>query len=215
MGYIRARAAEGTIIGIGHTAAGAPLIAEAVDAGARLSTHLGNGSHAMVERLDNYVWAQMAEDRLWASLIFDGYHLPPPVMKVMLRAKGVGRALLVSDAVALAGLPPGVYDSQVGKIELHEDGRLSVYGTPYLAGSVSNLTTGVANAVVEGGLSLADAVKLASANPAQLLGLDGPGGRGSVRVGATADLTVFGFDPPGKSIVVEQTIVRGEVVYER
>ena len=214
--YIRALSAQGTLVGIGHTAASPSLIREAADAGARLSTHLGNGCSAVLPRLDNHIWAQLADDRLWASLIFDGHHLPPEVMKVMLRAKGLGRALLVSDSVALAGAAPGTYDTPVGgKVELAADGRLSLAGSGYLAGSASPLKTGLRNAMVHGGVSLADAVKLTSTNPAQLLGLGGPSGRGTLRAGATADVVVLSLNQQTKELTVEMTVVSGSIVYRR
>ena len=157
---------------IGHTAATVEQIRAAVDAGARLSTHLGNGSHSVLPRLENYVWEQMADDRLFASLIFDGHHLPPAVMKVMVRSKGMRRALLVSDSVALAGSPPGVYETLVGsRVELETTGRLNLYGKPYLAGSLSSLLDGVSNGMALAGLSLVDCVRMASVNPARLLRL--------------------------------------------
>ncbi len=214
--YIGALAREGVVVALGHTAAVEDRIRAAVDAGARLSTHLGNGAHARLARHPNYIWAQLAEDRLAASLIFDGHHLPPAVMKAMLRAKGVERALLVSDAVAVAGLPPGVYETPVGgTVELLPSGRLTIPGTPYLAGSASTLGEGVANALRHAGATLAEAVRLATANPARLLRLDGPDGRDAVRAGKAADLTVFGIDPATQDLTVELTIVRGRIVYRR
>ncbi len=213
--YTRALAAEGTVIAIGHTAASPALVREAADAGARLSTHLGNGCHALLPRLDNPIWAQLAEDRLWGSFIFDGHHLPPEVMKVMLRAKGLARALLVSDSVALAGAPPGSYESPVGgRVELGADGRLSLAGSGFLAGSASPLRAGARNAMVHAGVGLRAAMKLVAANPARLLGLGGPSGRGSVRVGKAADIVVFRLDQETKELTVEMTVVAGSVVYE-
>jgi N-acetylglucosamine-6-phosphate deacetylase len=213
--YIRALAAQGTVMAIGHTGASPALVREAVDAGARLSTHLGNGCHALLPRLENPIWAQLAEDRLWASFIFDGHHLPPEVMKVVLRAKGLARALLVSDSVALAGAPPGSYESPIGgRVELGEDGRLSLAGSGFLAGSASPLRVGVRNAMVHAGVGLGAAVRLASANPARLLGLAGRSGRGSVRVGKVADIVVFRLDQETKELTVEMTVVAGSVVYE-
>lgn len=214
--YIAAIAAEGVSVAIGHTAADGERIRAAVDAGARLSTHLGNGSHAMIPRHPNYIWDQLAEDRLAASFIFDGHHLPPAVMKSMLRAKGLDRAILASDAVAVAGLPPGVYETAIGGgVELLPSGRLTLLGTPYLAGSAGSLLDGVANAVRHAGASLADAVRLVTANPAWLLGLDGPDGRGGVRSGAVADLVAFRVDPATQELTVGLTVVGGEVVYRR
>ena len=214
--YIGALAREGVVVALGHTAAAEERIRAAVDAGARLSTHLGNGAHARLARHPNYIWAQLAEDRLAASLIFDGHHLPPAVMKTMLRAKGIERAILVSDAVAVAGLPPGLYETPVGgTVELLPNGRLTIPGTPYLAGSASTLGEGVANALRHAGATLAEAVRLATANPARLLRLDGPDGRDTVRAGKAADLTVFAIDPATRDLTVELTVVRGAVVYRR
>ena len=216
LGFISARAAEGVVAAIGHTAAPPALLAEAVTAGARLSTHLGNGSHALLPRLDNYLWAQLADDRLWASFVFDGHHLPPAVMKVVLRAKPPGKAVLVSDSVALAGLPPGPYRSTVGgEVELGPDGRLSLAGTPYRAGAAASLSRGVANAVNQAGVPLARALRAASANPARLLGLTRSDGRGRLRPGARADLVVFGFEPGDADLRVDMTVVAGTVVYQR
>lgn len=214
--YIRAVTSEGVLVAIGHTAADGEQIRAAVDAGARLSTHLGNGAHSQIRRHPNYIWDQLADDRLSASLIFDGHHLPPPVMKVMLRAKTIERAILISDAVAVSGMPPGVYETPVGgKVELLPNGRLNLYGTSYLAGSASSLPDGIANALRYGGITLADAVRLVSRNPARLLRLDGPRGLGSVYPGATADLTLFRIDPVSGDFLIEQTIVSGTTVYRR
>jgi N-acetylglucosamine-6-phosphate deacetylase len=206
--------AEGVVIAIGHTAASAEQIRAAVDAGARLSTHLGNGAHAQIARHPNYIWEQLAEDRLAASLIFDGHHLPPAVMRSALRAKGVEQAILVSDVVAVGGLPAGTYKvAGSEKVELLPNGRLVLQGTPYLAGATCLLPQGIANAVTFAGVTLREAIRLATANPARLLSIDGPTGRGSVRAGAAADLTVFRFDESAGNLTIESTIVGGEVVY--
>jgi N-acetylglucosamine-6-phosphate deacetylase len=214
--FIAQVTASGSIVAIGHTAASGEQLDAAVKAGARLSTHLGNGSHAMLPRHTNYVWDQLADDRLWAGLIFDGHHLPPPLMRVFLRAKGSGRCVLVSDAVAIAGLPPGVYDSPIGgTVELLPNGRLNLAGTPYLAGSASTLLDGIANALRFTDATLADAIAMTATNPARLLGLDRREGRGRVAAGGAADLTVFSIDPVAGTVRVEMTIVAGSVVYQR
>jgi N-acetylglucosamine-6-phosphate deacetylase len=214
--YIRAVSKDNVIVSIGHTAASEEQIRVAVTAGARLSTHLGNGAHAKITRHPNYIWAQLAEDRLMASIICDGHHLPPAVMKTMLRAKGVERTILISDAVAVAGLAPGVYDTQVGgKVELLQSGRLTLFGTPYLAGSVSSLRECITNVRRYAHISLPEAIRMASSNPARLLGLDVREKRGALRSGSSADLTLFRIDPATEEIVIEATIVHGEYVYER
>ena len=178
-------------------------------AGARLSTHLGNGSHAVLPRHPNYLWDQLAEDRLWASLIVDGHHLPPAAVKTFLRAKGLGRALLVSDAVHVAGLPPGRYELMGGAVEVGASGRVSLAGTPYLAGSSLRLCDALPNAMAFAGISLAEAVDLASLNPARLLGIAGD--RGRLEVGQPADLILFGLN--GAELRLAATVAAGEVVY--
>ncbi|MCE9532416.1 MAG: N-acetylglucosamine-6-phosphate deacetylase, partial [Planctomycetes bacterium] len=89
------------VVAIGHTAANGQQIRDAIAAGARLSTHLGNGSHAMLPRHDNYIWEQLAADELWASLIPDGHHLPPALVKSIVRVKTPARAIITCDASSL------------------------------------------------------------------------------------------------------------------
>jgi N-acetylglucosamine-6-phosphate deacetylase len=168
--FIERLARDGMVVAIGHTLATPNELIRAVDAGATLSTHLGNGAPSTLPRHPNVIWEQLAEDRLFASAIFDGHHLPTSVMKILVRAKGIDRLILTSDATALARMPPGVYDDQLGgAVELHADGRLSLLGTPYLAGSASSLKDGVENAVRLAGCTLAQACRFASANPDRLL----------------------------------------------
>jgi N-acetylglucosamine-6-phosphate deacetylase len=214
IGYIEAITADGVVASIGHTAATSEQVRAAVAAGARFSTHLGNGAHALIARHPNYIWDQLADDRLMAGFIFDGQHLPPSVMKTVVRAKGIERTILVSDAIEIAGLAPGVYSSSIGgRVELAASGRVNLVGTPYLAGSSASLVECLGNAIRFAGLTVSDAVRLISANPARLLAVDGPGGRGTVRAGMGADLTVFRVAPDGQ-IIVERTVVGGQTVYE-
>lgn len=182
--FISRVTADGVVVALGHTAATTEQRREAVEAGARLSTHLGNGSHALLPRHANYVWDQRGDDRLSASLIFDGHHLPPPLMKIFLRAKGIARGILISDAVAIAGLPPGTYTSEGGgAVELLPSGRLNLAGTPYMAGSASVLPEGVTHALLDTDATLAEAITMAATNPARLLGLDLKEGRGTLSEG--------------------------------
>ncbi|HEX4592092.1 MAG TPA: N-acetylglucosamine-6-phosphate deacetylase, partial [Gemmataceae bacterium] len=109
LSFIERIAATGVVVSIGHAAATPEQIRAAVAAGARLSTHLGNGSHTVLPRHPNYIWEQLAADELWASVIADGQHLPPSVLKAILRVKSPARTVLISDAGSLAGLPPGRY----------------------------------------------------------------------------------------------------------
>jgi N-acetylglucosamine-6-phosphate deacetylase len=201
---------NGIIPAIGHTAAGRADLLSAVRAGARISTHLGNGSHAMIPRHHNYIWEQLALDDLWASLIVDGHHLPPAVVKVFVRAKGPQRCVLTSDAVWLAGLTPGVYQLLDHTVELTPERKVQLIGTPYLAGSAIDLATAVGNAVAFAGVSLDQAVQMASRHAAQLLGRPDIGG---LTPGQAADVVVASWDVEAARLEVLQTIVGGEVVH--
>ncbi len=185
--YIAALVHRGVQVAIGHTHASPEQIAIAVDAGACLSTHLGNGVAEEIHRHRNPIWSQLADDRLTATFIADGQHLPASVLKTMLRAKGKQRSILVSDSVALAGMPAGTYTTPVGgQVELRPDGRLCMAGSNLLAGSTASLVQCVGNMVRMIDIPLSDALKMATVNPGRHVG-----GRGQLAVGARADLMRF------------------------
>jgi N-acetylglucosamine-6-phosphate deacetylase len=204
--FIERLTASGVVVALGHTAASGPRIRDAVSAGARLSTHLGNGAHALLPRHDNYVWEQLAEDRLWASIICDGQHLPPAVIKCILRVKTPSRTILTCDASSLAGLPPGRYREWEQEFEVLPAGRVVLPGTGYLAGSWHFTDTCLANAVCHGGVTLRDAVDMAGARPRELLGLEPR----TLEVGAPADLMLLA-DGPGETPRVTATVIGGTV----
>jgi N-acetylglucosamine-6-phosphate deacetylase len=204
--YIRKLSAHGVHCSIGHTHASPEQIRNAVNAGAALSTHLGNGIAGLIPRHTNPIWSQLSEDRLTAMLIADGHHLPPDAIKVMIKAKGVSRAILVSDAVALGGLPAGVYDAPIGgRVKLHPNGRLSLAGTELLAGAVLPLKDGIARAMAMTGISLADSVRMATENPGRFAG-----GAGQMQIGRPADLVLFRVESGGNSLCIERVIVKGK-----
>ena len=195
--FITKAAASGVTVALGHTAATGEQIRAAVAAGARTCTHLGNGAHAVLPRHPNYLWDQLAEDGLWASVITDGYHLPPAVVKTIVRTKGVGRTLLTCDASSLAGMPPGRYREWGADLEVLAGGKVIVAGTPYLAGSGHFTDTCVANVIRFAGVGLADAIDMASVRPRQLLGLPVP----AIDAGQPADLMTFDWEPGGDVVV--------------
>lgn len=120
-GQVRRLKSLGVTVAVGHTHASPEEVSAAVDAGATLSTHLGNGIPKTLPRHPNIIWRQLADDRLSVGLIADGHHLPFDTLEVMLRAKGVDRAFLVSDATEIGGRPPGRYSTAVGSlVELGE-----------------------------------------------------------------------------------------------
>lgn len=136
---IRYCAKNGIKVSMGHHFADDDIMTKAVEAGASACTHLGNGLPNMINRHHNPLWWQMARDDIYGMFITDGHHLPADLIKVAIRAKTVSKSIVVSDAVHLAGLPPGTYDFAGAKVVLSSSGRISYAGTPYLAGSSANM----------------------------------------------------------------------------
>ncbi|MFC5648206.1 N-acetylglucosamine-6-phosphate deacetylase [Paenibacillus solisilvae] len=200
---------QGVTVSIGHTAATEEQIAEAVRAGARMSTHLGNGAHLTLPRHPNYLWEQLSQDGLAACVIADGFHLPDSVLKVVLRTKGE-RALLVSDAVYLSGMEPGAYKSHIGgSIVLTPEGRLHIADNPkLLAGSVQLLPHAIYHLVRRGLAGLGEAWDMASVRPAAFMDLPSQQG---LAVGAPADLVVF--VQAENRIFIQQTYKAGKQVF--
>jgi N-acetylglucosamine-6-phosphate deacetylase len=208
--FIARASSAGVVVALGHHAATREQIRAAVNAGATLSTHLGNGSHSELPRHNNYIWEQLAHDGLLASIIVDGHHLPPPVVKCFYRAKGMSRTILVSDAIAAAGLPVGPYRFMGTDAEVCADGSVRLKGTPYLAGSTLKLCDAIPNVMAFAGASFADAITMATTNPARLLGVERE--RGRLCVGMRADLAVFRAE--GGVYRLVKTIAGGEVCFE-
>lgn len=207
-----ARAAgAGVVVALGHHAATREQIHRAVEAGAVLCTHLGNGAHGVLPRHPNYLWEQLAHDGLTASIIVDGHHLPAAVVKAFYRVKGWARLILVSDAVAAAGLAPGKYRLMGMDIELTDAQAVRLSGTPYLAGSALKLCDAIGRMVRYSGAPLGEAVTMATANPARLLCIERE--RGSVKTGMRADLALFQEQDGGLTLMA--TIAGGQVAYQR
>jgi len=166
--YIDRLALEGVVTSIGHTRATRQQIADAVSAGATLSTHLGNGADAVLPRHPNYIWEQLAEDKLAASFIVDGIHLPDSFLKVALRAKGVERSVLITDAVMPAMCAPGPYRLGEVEVELKDDQRVVLRGGTRLAGSSLRMDAAISNVMRTAKLSLTEAIAMATVNPARV-----------------------------------------------
>ncbi len=209
--YIEQLVRDGVVVSIGHTKATAEQIAEAVHAGATLSTHLGNGAHSVLPRHPNYLWDQLAEDRLAASFIVDGIHLPASFLKVALRAKGIERSILVTDAVMPAGCAPGRYRLGEVDVELHADESVRLVGGTRLAGSALRMDRAVENLMKLAGLTLIEAIAMATRNPARVGRIAGR--QRGLSPGERADLIRFSFDRAANRIEILETVVAGESVY--
>lgn len=186
--FIERLASKGIIVALGHTTADGDTIRRAVEAGARISTHLGNGCAGTIPRHDNPIWNQLANDDLLASVIADGHHLPPAVLKSLIRGKTPSRLILTCDASPLAGLPPGRYAEWGSEFEVLPDGKIVVPGTPYLAGSGVFTDHCISHILNTTDVTVAQAVEMACVRPRQRLGLTVP----EVNVGTAVDeLVVF------------------------
>ncbi|WP_428536912.1 N-acetylglucosamine-6-phosphate deacetylase [Rhodopila sp.] len=167
---IRWARSRGMVVAMGHSAADAAVTARAAEAGVALSTHLGNGLAQPQPKFLNPLMAQLAEDRLSASFIADGIHIPAGVLKVLIRGKTARRSILVTDATAAAGAGFGVYGFAGMTIEHAPDGAVRVPGSTTLAGSALCLDQAVRNVVAWKLADAATALGMASTNPNALLG---------------------------------------------
>jgi N-acetylglucosamine-6-phosphate deacetylase len=150
-------------------------------------------------------------EQVRASFIVDGIHLPGSFLKVALRAKGVERAVLVTDASSPAGCAPGRYRLGEQDVDLTADNRVVLAGQERLAGSALKMDRGVENLMRLGELSLADAVRLATVNASRAGRV--PGRARGLVAGDRADFVLFDFDAATKSIKVQATYVGGRKVW--
>lgn len=207
--YIEQLAGAGIVVAIGHTRASAAQIHDAVAAGATLSTHLGNGAGSK-DRKDEFIEQQLSENRLSASFIVDGHHLPAEFLRAAFARKGVERSVLVTDAVAPAMSEPGPYQLGEVAVELRADGRVTLRGEDRLAGSSLTMDQAVSNAMREAGVSLAEAVVMATSNAARA-GRIGNRWRG-LKPGERADITQFHL--AGGRVAIDATYISGQKVFE-
>lgn len=198
------------IVSIGHTCASHQQLLDAVSAGASLSTHLGNGMHPVLVRHPNYLWSQLADDRLGASIIADGFHLPAEVIHVFQKVKKE-KLILVSDSVSLAGMPPGDYDLHIGgQVTLTKEGKLHLRNNPSIfAGSANHIKHGVSFLVKNNLATLAEAWEMASVRPQKMIHPAMP----VFEAGAEADLVLL--DNQEGKLEIIKTIKKGMLVYSR
>ncbi|HEY6986832.1 MAG TPA: amidohydrolase family protein [Bryobacteraceae bacterium] len=209
--YVRALVRSGVVASVGHTKATAAQIHAVVAEGATMSTHLGNAAHPTLPKTQNYIWDQLADDRLTASFIVDGIHIPGPFFRAALRAKGIERTVLVTDAVMPAMCAPGPYRLGQVDVELREDGSVVLRGENRLAGSALRMDRAIGNAVRLGGISIHEALAMATVNPARVGRIAGR--QRGLAPGEKADLVRFAWDGDACSLQVKETIVAGASVY--
>jgi N-acetylglucosamine-6-phosphate deacetylase len=208
--FIRQCADRKIVVALGHTNARAERIREAVSTGASLSTHLGNGCANLIHRHFNPLWPQLDMDNLTVTMIADGHHLPPEMMRVIFKVKGPDRLILTSDMSFPAGMKPGKYFFGGGEVELKPDGRLESVSNNCLAGASFSIRTGVENMMTVVNCSLNHAIDMASRNPAKIFQLSD---RGALRVGMRADIILF--DLEGTQMKINATYLKGQKVFDR
>ena len=167
---IRQAAAQGVLVSLGHHMADEAAIAAAVQAGARASTHLGNGIPGLLPRHPNPIWTQLACDGLIGMFIADGHHLPATFVRAALRAKTVDRFVVVSDAAAIAGLAPGEYDYMDARVTIEPSGRIVRKDGWSLAGSSATMLDCINWLGALGCLTEAQLWRVGRDNALQLLG---------------------------------------------
>lgn len=209
--FVEHLARSGVVASIGHTKANSKQIAAAASAGATMSTHLGNAAHSTLPKLENYIWDQVAEDRLAASFVVDGIHIPAAFFRGAVRAKGIERAVLVTDAVMPAMCAPGPYRLGQVDVDLRADGSVVLRGGTRLAGSALRMDAAIGNSVRLGGISIRDAITMATVNPARAGRIAGR--QRGLSTGEKADLVRFQWDEATNSLTVLETIVAGQTVY--
>ncbi len=207
--FIRRAHKAGIVAAIGHTDAKPAQIHKAIRAGARLSTHLGNGCATQMHRHLNPIWAQIAGTELSASFICDGFHLPPDFVRTVYRAKGIDRCILITDAVQVATLPPGEYRLAGTSIRLLPGGKVITADGHSMAGSTVSMSRAIAVFRRYAGASLGEALQAATLNPAMLLGR--PQICSAIAPGQPANLTVF--RAAAHALRVEAVLLVGERVY--
>ena len=202
---------EGVVVALGHTTASYEQMVAAAEAGASLVTHLFNAMAPFHHRNPGIIGGGLIDERVSAELICDFIHVHPAAVELTRRAKGADKVILITDASRAAGLADGLYDLGGQRIEVTDRRAYLVdrkhdSGEPVLAGSVLTLDAAVRNVVTRLDWPLAEAVGMATANPARVLGLEGR--KGCIKPGADADLAILNAD-----LSVWATMVGGVFVY--
>ena len=180
---------------LGHSDADAAIATQAIGAGATAVTHVFNGMRPFHHRQPSLVDVALTDSRLTAMAILDGVHISPSAFRLLVKVKGIERVALVTDAIRHAG-----WDVvKRGGAWYRRDGTL--------AGSALTMMQAVRNAVTMGGVTLSEAVRMATEVPARLLG---DRARGALALGRRADLVIF-----DRQFHVQMTIVNGRIVYQR
>jgi N-acetylglucosamine-6-phosphate deacetylase len=194
------------VVAVGHTMVSYEETVAAVDAGARYATHLFNAMPRLHHRAPGAVGACLGDDRVTVGVIADGEHVHPAVLRIVWRAKGTERTTLVTDAVAALGMPDGRYP--LGQMRVVVERGVPRTTSGALAGTTLGMSRAVANMATFAGCAVHDAVAMATAVPARVLG--GQLDLGRLLPGYHADVVVLERD-----MTVRLAMVSGQIVFER
>jgi len=204
--FIKKAVARGIVIGIGHTDASEELIEEAVEVGARLCSHLGNAPSGISSRYQNLIRKQLLMDPLMVSIIMDGVHLPPNVVKHYIQAKGMDHIILITDSMAGAGASPGRYTLGELDIEVGPDRAARLVENSRLAGSTLTMDRAITNVIRFAGIDLASAIQMAAKNAQTLF----PESGGEILPGQSANLVLFEYQD---ELIVKSAWMDGKKIF--
>ena len=207
--FIKKCAESGVVVALGHHNGSAIQVKNAIDAGAKMATHLGNGCANEINRHHNPLWPQLSDDRITPSIIADGFHLTREEVRTFYKVKGPKNTILVSDALDLAGLPPGEYFRGERKLLLTPN-VVKLPKENVLAGAASPISKCLGVMIEYTQCSLADAILMSSTNPAKMFSLKNVG---TLEKDKKADLILFTMNK--NELVIEKTYVSGKLVYSR
>jgi N-acetylglucosamine-6-phosphate deacetylase len=188
---VRAAAAAGVVVSMGHTGATYAEACAAVAAGARAATHVFNAMRLFHHREPGVLGAALDLEAVTCEVICDGVHVDPAAVRLLVRSKGPARTALVTDAIEATGLPDGDYRLGERPISV-ADGRATLPGTDTIAGSTLTMGCAVRNAVELCGLGVAEAARMASTTPSELLGICDR--KGVLAAGRDADIAILDPD---------------------
>jgi N-acetylglucosamine-6-phosphate deacetylase len=209
--FIRKITLENVVAGLGHTDSKEEEVDKAISVGAKIGVHVWNADHPNIPKKDpGHIGEILARDELFASFIVDGIHIPKNMVAISLRAKGLDKSVLITDAMAAAGMPDGKY--RLGGKEVEVNRGIAQDSSGRLAGSTLTMDKAIANVIRFTGITLEDAIRLATLNPATVLGLEKK--IGSLEVGKQASLVLFDFDEKTYSLKIKLTMLEGEIVYK-
>jgi N-acetylglucosamine-6-phosphate deacetylase len=204
--FIEKAVAHGMVVGIGHTDASEEVIEEAVQAGARLSCHLGNAAPVPLTRRQNSINKQLAIHQLMASIITDGVHLSRDTVKNYIEAKGIDRIILTTDSMAGAGALPGRFTLGDLEVEVNTDGTARLAGSPRLAGSALTMDRAITNVIRFAEVGLPAAIRMAARNARKLF----PEVSGEMIPGNPANFVLFEYE---EKLTVRSTYINGEKIF--